>query len=103
MKKLEEKVDIELGINEGLNWSICASDHIRYSGMPSERTFALSQYDGGGRFRNQMFFPAREGVIEIHRRELYGGRTAKFQVKKVTPEKIVLEYLGGLSEKDERR
>ena len=99
MKKLKQYVTIELGINEALDCLNEGNDYLRYSGMPSNDRFALTEHDGtGGRFLNQMYFPAHKAVeteIEIHKfGEGYDANIRVFRVKDVNPERIVLEYLG---------
>jgi hypothetical protein len=96
MKRLEENVDIELGINEELGcWHQSGVTFLKYSGMISGDTFSLIEHGAADKFRNQMFFPADKGnELEIH--TSYGSEEniRVFRVENVNPQKVVLRYLG---------
>jgi hypothetical protein len=78
----------ESGINKKFEISVgkdCTIDKVRvkYLGMNSENTFALNASDKGG---VPAFYPT--SIKE------FGLNYQNFRLEKVTPEKIVLTYLG---------
>ncbi len=92
LKKLEQGVDISLEVNEGLRNGI-GDESLKYGGMSSDRTFTLIQTDVYGKNPYHLSFPACSGVINIHT-EYNGGECSKFDVRQVTPNKLILRYLG---------